>query len=279
MVTSVGRSLGGVRWPRVLVLAVRPLAGRRRRGGGVTPSANRLVGDEEAGVPNHAVIRANREALHVPGAHHGFPLVGLGVAPTGPQRLDARAAGFVAPHSSTGRRRGPASGWPRRCSPRAPACRVRPVDLGRLGGLHRRRCSGPDGQSPGGGEGHRRIARRCGVRSRRSRLGARRNGPTRSSPTARSNEQVRAPEPAPASRTRARGRRRRDPRSGPRPWDRLRPRRAAWRAHSPTATGGRRRTPCPFVVFTTDLRERRSARRARTSRDGCGTRGRPAEQS
>ena len=55
------------------------------------------------------------------------------------------------------------------------------------------------------GAGRRRTSRRCRARSRRSRRGARTSAAVPASPTARSSEQVSAPDPTPASTTRAPG--------------------------------------------------------------------------
>ena len=71
--TAPARHRFGRPRPRSHPRAVTPLAGRRRRSGGATPSASRRVVTQEPGVPDHPVLRPDGETLEVPAADQRLP--------------------------------------------------------------------------------------------------------------------------------------------------------------------------------------------------------------
>ena len=184
--------------PPSRVLAGRPPASLRRR----HPVGQAPRGQQEAGVPDHPVLRPDGQTLQVPAADHRLPGARLGEpavlaqSPRPPGRAGSRWR-----RSRSGRRRAPAPGPPRPGSPTVRACR------GRRG---RRRCRpersarSPTVSCQAGCGPPKNVSTFARAMSAKS---ARRSNECTSpwSPTARSRDMVSAPEPTPASTTRAPG--------------------------------------------------------------------------
>ena len=119
------------------------LLGRQR-----LPRRHPAGGDQEAGVADHLVARADREPLDVPVAHQRLPGLRLGEPAVRAQRLDGPAelggGGDVGADEAA---RGRAPRPPRRRTPTARACRGRPGR--RAGSSSQRLGEVADGELPG----------------------------------------------------------------------------------------------------------------------------------
>ena len=188
--------------------AVRRSRGRRRPGPGgassaaaARPGAIRRAVTRNAGVADHRVARADREALDVPVAHQRLPGLRLGEAAVRAERLDEPAtAGWWSRRTRRRCRPGAARRPPRRGTPTG-ASMSRMTRSTRLARRGQRLGEVADGEPPGrvvaAEELGRRSARATSANSsRRSYDDTRPCGPT-----ARSSEQVSAPDPTPASTT------------------------------------------------------------------------------